>query len=137
MYTQGRDLESKKSYKTKIPALNDSTPLVILINGNSASASEIVSGTIQDLDRGLVVGQRSYGKGLVQTTRPLVYNTQIKFTTAKYYIPSGRCKERLCSQRQKEKPQNGDSRTEFKTKNGRIVYDGQALCLITAQDSNL
>jgi len=142
VYTQGRDLESKKSYKTKIPALNDSTPLVILINGNSASASEIVSGTIQDLDRGLVVGQRSYGKGLVQTTRPLVYNTQIKFTTAKYYIPSGRCIQELDYAHKDKKgkaTKMADSlRTEFKTKNGRIVYDGQGVMPdYMAQDSNL
>ena len=142
VYTQGRDIETRKSYKTKLDAANDSTPLVVLINRNSASASEIVSGTIQDLDRGLVVGERSYGKGLVQTTRPLVYNTQIKFTTAKYYIPSGRCIQELDYAHRDKKGKAikvADSlRTQFTTKNGRIVYDGRGVMPdFIASDSNL
>jgi carboxyl-terminal processing protease len=103
-------------------------PLVVLVSRGSASASEIVSGTIQDLDRGIVVGQRSFGKGLVQSTRPLNYNTQIKITTAKYYTPSGRCIQALDYSHKNEDGSVGavpDSlKKEFKTKNGRKVYDG-------------
>ena len=77
--------------KLKKRLTDDKIPLAVIINRGSASASEIVAGAIQDLDRGVIVGQRSYGKGLVQITRPLSYNTQLKVTTAKYYIPSGRC----------------------------------------------
>lgn len=131
VYTQGRDLESRKTYNTRHEPSNDSVPLVVLINGRSASASEIVSGTIQDYDRGIVIGQRSYGKGLVQTTRPLVYNTQIKFTTAKYYIPSGRCIQELDytnkDKKGKAKKFADSLRAEFKTANGRVVFDGRGV----------
>jgi carboxyl-terminal processing protease len=99
-----------------------------MINNNSASASEIVAGAIQDLDRGIIVGQRSYGKGLVQISRPLSYNTSLKVTTAKYYIPSGRCIQALDFAHRNEDGSVGyipDSLTsEFKTRNGRIVKDG-------------
>jgi carboxyl-terminal processing protease len=99
-----------------------------MINNNSASASEIVAGAIQDLDRGIIVGQRSYGKGLVQISRPLSYNTSLKVTTAKYYIPSGRCIQALDFTHRNEDGSVGyipDSLTsEFKTRNGRIVTDG-------------
>ena len=80
---------------TQYEPLLPSIPIVVLINGNSASAAEIVAGAIQDLDRGVVVGQRSFGKGLVQSTLPLGYNAYAKVTTAKYYIPSGRCIQAL------------------------------------------
>jgi len=102
--------------------------VAILINRGSASASEIVAGAFQDLDRGIILGQRSFGKGLVQVTRPLSYNTQLKVTTAKYYIPSGRCIQALDFSHPNEDGSVGiipDSLiSEFKTKNGRIVRDG-------------
>ncbi|MFN6083149.1 MAG: S41 family peptidase, partial [Bacteroidota bacterium] len=103
-------------------------PLVVLTNRGSASASEIVSGSIQDLDRGIVIGQKTFGKGLVQSTRPLSYNTQLKVTTAKYYTPSGRCIQALDYSHRNEDGSVGavpDSlKKEFKTRNGRKVYDG-------------
>jgi carboxyl-terminal processing protease len=102
--------------------------LVVLTNKGSASASEIVSGTIQDLDRGIVIGQRTFGKGLVQSTRPLQYNTQIKITTAKYYTPSGRCIQALDYSHRNEDGSVGNMpdslKKAFKTKNGRTVLDG-------------
>jgi len=95
---------------------------------SSASASEIVSGAIQDFDRGLVIGQKTFGKGLVQTTRPLSYNSQLKITTAKYYIPSGRCIQALDYSNRNDDGSVGsvpDSlKSEFKTSGGRVVYDG-------------
>jgi carboxyl-terminal processing protease len=126
--TKGKVKEWEKTYKAANQALDLEIPLVVLVNSGSASASEIVSGTIQDLDRGVVVGQRSYGKGLVQTTRPLSYNTQLKVTTAKYYIPSGRCIQALDYSHRNEDGSVGkvpDSlMKKFTTKNGRVVYDG-------------
>jgi carboxyl-terminal processing protease len=98
------------------------------VNSGSASASEIVSGALQDLDRAVIIGQRTYGKGLVQSTRPLSYNTQLKVTTAKYYIPSGRCIQALDYTHRNEDGSVGkipDSLThEFKTRAGRKVKDG-------------
>ncbi|HOO85864.1 MAG TPA: S41 family peptidase, partial [Prolixibacteraceae bacterium] len=103
-------------------------PLVVLVNRGSASASEIVSGTIQDLDRGVVIGTRTFGKGLVQTTRDLSYNSKLKVTTAKYYIPSGRCIQALDYSHRNEDGSVGtipDSLiSEFTTRTGRKVYDG-------------
>ncbi len=126
--TKGKVEEWNKSYKTLNAAVDANIPLAILVNRGSASASEIVSGTIQDLDRGVVIGQRTFGKGLVQSTRPLVYNTQLKVTTSKYYIPSGRCIQALDYSHKNADGTAGtvpDSlRSKFKTKNGRIVYDG-------------
>lgn len=129
VFTKGKVKEWDKSYKTRSTALDTSMPLVVLINRSSASASEIVSGAIQDLDRGVVLGQRSFGKGLVQQTRKLSYNAQLKVTTAKYYIPSGRCIQALDYSNRDEDGSVGkipDSlRTEFKTLvNKRTVYDG-------------
>ena len=89
--TKGKVKQFDTSYKTTKAAADESIPLVVLISRSSASAAEIVAGAIQDLDRGVIMGQRSFGKGLVQITRPLSYNGQLKVTTAKYYIPSGRC----------------------------------------------
>jgi carboxyl-terminal processing protease len=101
---------------------------VVLTNRGSASASEIVSGSIQDLDRGVVIGQKTFGKGLVQSTRPLSYNSQLKVTTAKYYTPSGRCIQALDYTHRNADGSVGsvpDSlKKEFKTKNGRKVFDG-------------
>lgn len=106
------------------------TPLVVLINGNSASASEIVAGALQDLDRAVLVGQNSFGKGLVQTTKGLSYNTSMKITTSKYYIPSGRLIQRLDYSNKVEGKALAvadSSKRIFKTRNGRIVIDGEGI----------
>jgi len=126
--TKGKIKQFDEAFKTTKSAVDDKIPLAVIINRGSASAAEIVAGTIQDLDRGIVVGQRSYGKGLVQITRPLSYNTQLKVTTAKYYIPSGRCIQALDFSHPNEDGSVGiipDSLiSEFRTKNGRLVRDG-------------
>ncbi len=93
--TKGKIPEMNQEFKTRGTPWDTKIPLAILVNSSSASASEVVSGTIQDLDRGIVIGQRTYGKGLVQTTRPLGYNARLKLTTHKYYTPSGRCIQAL------------------------------------------
>ncbi len=117
-----------KEYYTKKPAIDLDIPLVVLVNGRSASASEIVSGSIQDLDRGVVIGARSFGKGLVQRPKNLTYGTQLKITISRYYTPSGRCIQSLDYWNRDEN--NNATRTQaqdykaFKTKNGRTVYDG-------------
>ena len=126
--TKGKVKDWDKIYNTLNDPLDKEIPLAVLINSRSASASEIVSGAIQDLDRGVVVGQRSFGKGLVQQTRKLSYNSQLKVTIAKYYIPSGRCIQALDYSDRNEDGSVGsiaDSLTaEFKTLNGRSVWDG-------------
>ncbi len=126
--TKGKVSRLDKTYKAKKNPIVPDMPLAILINRASASASEIVAGAVQDLDRGIVIGQRSFGKGLVQTTRNLVYNTKLKLTTAKYYTPSGRCVQALDYSHRNEDGSVGkipDSLiTEYSTKNGRKVYDG-------------
>jgi carboxyl-terminal processing protease len=126
--TKGKVKQFDEDFKTTKEAVDDKIPLAVIINRGSASASEIVAGAIQDLDRGVIVGQRSYGKGLVQVTRPLSYNTQLKVTTAKYYIPSGRCIQARDFSHPNEDGSVGmipDSLiSEFKTKNGRTVKDG-------------
>ena len=126
--TKGKIKSWEKSYIAANKPLDTEVPLVVLINSSSASASEIVSGAIQDLDRGVVIGQRSYGKGLVQQTRKLSYNSQLKLTVAKYYIPSGRCIQALDYSNRNEDGSVGkvpDSlMTAFQTKNGREVFDG-------------
>ncbi len=126
--TKGKVKQFDEDFKTTKPAVDDKIPLAILINRGSASASEIVAGAIQDLDRGVIIGQRSYGKGLVQITRPLSYNAQLKVTTAKYYIPSGRCIQAVDFSHRNPDGSVGiipDSLiSEFKTKHGRIVKDG-------------
>ncbi len=126
--TKGKVKQFDESFKTTKAAVDDKIALAVLINRSSASASEIVAGAIQDLDRGVIVGQRSYGKGLVQITRPLSYNTQLKVTTAKYYIPSGRCIQALDFSHPNEDGSVGiipDSLISvFKTRNGRSVKDG-------------
>jgi carboxyl-terminal processing protease len=126
--TKGKVKQFDSDYKTTKTAVDSKISLAVIINRGSASASEIVAGAIQDLDRGVIIGQRSYGKGLVQITRPLSYNTQLKVTTAKYYIPSGRCIQALDFTHPNEDGSVGvipDSLiSEFKTKNGRIVRDG-------------
>ena len=126
--TKGKVKEWEKSYKTLNPPVDTQIPLVVLTNRSSASASEIVSGSIQDLDRGVIIGLKTFGKGLVQSTRPLSYNTQVKITTAKYYTPSGRCIQALDYSHRNEDGSVGavaDSlKKEFKTKDGRKVFDG-------------
>lgn len=126
--TKGKIKDWEKSYKTMKEPLDKELPLAVLINQSSASASEIVSGTIQDLDRGVVLGKKSFGKGLVQQTRKLSYNSQLKVTVAKYYTPSGRCIQALDYTNKNEDGSVGkvaDSlKTAFKTRNGRTVFDG-------------
>lgn len=126
--TRGKVEEWVKNYHTQHAATDEDIPLAVLTNGRSASASEIVSGAIQDHDRGVIIGQQTFGKGLVQTTRPLSYNTQLKITTAKYYIPSGRCIQRIDYSHRDE---NGDAAevpdsliSEYRTLGGRTVFDG-------------
>ncbi len=125
--TEGRTEASLQRYATASEPVLPDLPLAVLVNGNSASASEIVAGALQDLDRAVLVGQRTYGKGLVQSTRPLGYNALLKLTTAKYRIPSGRCIQAVDYSRSQE----GEVRAvpdsligEFATRGGRKVYDG-------------
>jgi carboxyl-terminal processing protease len=126
--TKGKVKQWDNEYKTSGEALDTEIPLVVMVNRASASASEIVAGAMQDLDRGVIVGQRTFGKGLVQTTRQLKYNAQLKVTTAKYYIPSGRCIQALDYTHRNEDGSVGtipDSLiSEYTTRNGRLVYDG-------------
>lgn len=126
--TKGKIKKFDDDFKTTRAAVDDRIPLAVLINRGTASAAEIVAGAIQDLDRGIIMGQRSYGKGLVQVTRPLSYNTQLKVTTAKYYIPSGRCIQAVDFSHRNPDGSVGfipDSLiSEFKTRNGRTVKDG-------------
>jgi carboxyl-terminal processing protease len=128
VHTKGKVDANSFIRKTKYKPLAPDLPLVILVDQMSASASEIVAGTMQDYDRAVLIGQKTYGKGLVQNTRDLPYNSKVKITIAKYYIPSGRCIQAI---NYSERNQDGtlakvpDSlKVAFKTKNGRTVYDG-------------
>jgi len=128
--TKGKFQEDNRTFKTLNSPVDTEMPLIILINHSSASASEIVSGSLQDLDRAVLIGQNSFGKGLVQTTKRLTYNTSMKITTAKYYIPSGRLIQRL----DYGNKVNGKAvavadsiKKEFKTRNGRNVIDGEGI----------
>ena len=129
--TKGRIPEWDKTYKTLSEPLDAEIPLVVLVDGQSASASEIVSGALQDLDRGVIVGERSYGKGLVQQTRDLYYNSKLKVTVAKYYIPSGRCIQKLDYAHRDSSGKaievKEEAIAEFKTRNGRPVFDGRGI----------
>ncbi|MEY2636408.1 MAG: hypothetical protein RLZZ197_884 [Bacteroidota bacterium] len=117
--TRGKLKEWNATYKALNPSWDNSIPMVVLINQNSASAAEIVAGVLQDYDRAMIVGQRSFGKGLVQVTRDLPYRAKIKITTAKYYIPSGRCIQAI------DYSENKDTvKQEFKTRKGRKVNAG-------------
>lgn len=126
--TRGKVKEWDNTYKALQNPVDTTIRLAVLINRGSASASEIIAGAMQDLDRGLVIGQRSFGKGLVQTTRDLSYNAKLKVTTAKYYIPSGRCIQALDYSSRNEDGSVGavpDSLvSQFNTRNGRKVFDG-------------
>ena len=124
---QGKLQRSNKEYQTSVEPVDSVMPMVVLVNGNSASASEIMSGSLQDYDRAIILGTRTYGKGLVQTTMDLPYNGQMKLTTAKYYIPSGRCVQALNYKHAKGGyvEHVPDSLTKvFYTANGREVRDG-------------
>ena len=129
--TRGRIGEWDKTYKTLSDAVDADIPLVLLVDGQSASASEIVSGALQDLDRAVVIGERTFGKGLVQQTKDLIYNSKLKVTVAKYYIPSGRCIQKLdyAHRDSTGKATEVEERaiTAFKTRNGRPVYDGRGI----------
>lgn len=129
--TKGKLQSKNYSYVTMESPVDTETPLIVLVNGASASASEIVAGAIQDHDRGIIIGQNTFGKGLVQNVLPISYNSQAKITVAKYYIPSGRCIQEIDYS---HKDANGDAGqipdsliTAFKTSNGRTVYDGHGI----------
>lgn len=126
--TKGKVASKNLKSRTRLTPEDLNIPLAVLINGNSASASEIVSGSLQDLDRAVIIGERSYGKGLVQNILPMPYNSQMKVTVSKYFIPSGRCIQAIDYA---HRDANGravkvpDSlKTAFSTRNGRTVYDG-------------
>jgi len=122
--TRSRNIENDRSFRTLNKPLDMETPLVVLINGSSASASEIVSGVVQDLDRGILIGQESFGKGLVQNTKQVSEGSKLKLTTAKYYVPSGRCIQAVNYKDGKSSTIKDSLRTEFKTRCGRSVFDG-------------
>lgn len=122
--TRGKVKDRDRSYKTTGEAVDTDIPLIVLIDKSSASASEIVSGVMQDYDRGVLVGQRSYGKGLVQNTMDIGYNARVKITTAKYYIPSERCIQSVEYENGEPVQIPDESRARFKTRNGRTVLDG-------------
>jgi len=130
--TKGKIEEWNKTYTALNEPLDTQIPLIVLVDGMSASASEIVSGSLQDLDRAVVLGEESYGKGLVQQTKDLAYNSKMKLTVAKYYTPSGRCIQRLDYSHRDDQTGTvkavSDSLIKpFKTKNGRTVFDGRGI----------
>lgn len=124
VFTRGKVKEKDQSFKTLAIPYDLDIPIAVLINKKSASASEIVSGVIQDRDRGVIIGQRSYGKGLVQNTFELGYNNRVKITTSKYYIPSGRCIQGVEYKNGEPVDIPDNKRSKFKTLNGRTVLDG-------------
>ena len=124
--TKGREESESKIFRTELEPLLPELPMVVLVNGHTASSSEIVTGALQDMDRAVVMGQKSFGKGLVQSSLPIGYDAYVKMTTAKYYIPSGRCIQNINYSEHLDKGREiPDSLIrEFKTRNGRKVYDG-------------
>ena len=124
--TKGRVESENKTFRTELEPLLPEMPIVVLVNGHTASSSEIVAGALQDMDRAVIIGQKSFGKGLVQSSLPIGYDAYVKMTTAKYYIPSGRCIQNIdYSNHDSEAREVADSLIrEFKTRNGRKVYDG-------------
>ena len=127
--TKGKAQHAGSVYATSNQPVDEQIPLAILVDGGSASASEILSGAIQDYDRGVVIGQRTFGKGLVQNILPLTYNTQMKVTIAKYYIPSGRCIQEIDYSHKKDttNTKNDTLGKPFKTAAGRTVYEGHGI----------
>ncbi len=128
--TKGREADIEKTYKTRKQAIDQDVKLVVLTNRNSASAAEIVSGVMQDHDRGLVVGQRSFGKGLVQTTRDMGYSSRLKLTTSKYFLPSGRCIQAVDyfgGYKDGAEKIPDSLRTSFSTTKGRKVFDASGI----------
>lgn len=128
---RGREVQNNISYKASLKPMDLNIPIAVLVNGNSASASEIVSGGLQDLDRAVIVGQTSFGKGLVQRPLDLKYNAKVKVTIAKYYTPSGRCIQKL-DYKNREEGSHAEALSDsllnkFKTKNGRVVIDGRGV----------
>jgi len=136
--TKAKVRERDQNYSTRRLPIDTDLPLVVLVNNRSASASEIVSGSIQDLDRGVIMGQRTYGKGLVQNHQEVGYNSRIKVTISKYYIPSGRCIQSVAYEDGEPKDIPDSERAIFHTKNGRPVLDGGGIIpdvkLVPARD---
>lgn len=122
--TRSKVRDWDRTFKTRNPVLFEDMPLVVLVDERSASASEIVSGVIQDYDRGVIMGQKTFGKGLVQNTREVGYNSRIKLTTSKYYIPSGRCIQSVAYEDGEPVDIPDSLRAVFTTRNGRKVLDG-------------
>jgi carboxyl-terminal processing protease len=130
--TKGKIDEWNKTYTAINDPIDTQIPLIVLVDGYSASASEIVSGSLQDLDRAVIIGSESYGKGLVQQTKDLAYNSKLKLTVAKYYTPSGRCIQRLDYSHRDESTGQVTAKADsliktFKTRNGRTVFDGRGI----------
>ena len=123
--SKGQSKNSNTSFITEQNPIDTEIPIIVLVNGNSASASEIVAGTLQDYDRAIIIGSQTYGKGLVQRFFDVGYNSQVKITISKYYIPSGRCIQEI--NYSKNYTTNLTTQKEFKTKNGRIVYEGHGI----------